>query len=352
MKDLIKQFENAVLQKQSVIAEEVVEKQYERQPGFWKPFGSEGRRLSVRDAGYHLPFLVEAVVSDDTDVFCEYVAWVKRLFRGLNFPDEVMIVTLECTAEVLKEMFDEKFYPVFMPFIDAGIQTMHEPLDEISSFIDTSTEAGKISRRYTDALLDGDRRTASKIVMDAVENKMPVKDIYLQVFQQSQYEVGRLWLNNEISVATEHFCSASTQTIMAQMYPYIFSTNRIGKTLVAACVGGELHEIGIRMVTDFFEMEGWDTYYLGANSPAASILNAIDENEAHMVAMSAAMPYHRSLLRETIRKIRDSSAGKNVKIMIGGSALNFFGDGWSDFGADGYAPNASEAVKEANLLTA
>lgn len=352
MENLIEQFENAVLQKQSVIAEQIVEKQYDRQPGFWKPFGSEGRRLSVRDAGYHLPFLVEAVVSDDTDVFGEYVAWVKRLFRGLNFPDEVMIVTLECTAEVLKEMFAEKIHPVFMPFIEEGLKRMNEPLDEITSFIDISTEAGRIARQYTDALLDGDRRTASQIVMNAVENKMPVKDIYLEVFQQSQYEVGRLWLSNEISVATEHFCSASTQTIMAQMYPYIFSTNRIGKTLVAACVGGELHEIGIRMVTDFFEMGGWDTYYLGANSPAASILNAIDENEAHLVALSAAMPYHRPLLRDTIRKIRESTSGKNLKIMVGGSALSFFGDKWSDFDADGYAPNASEAVEVANLLTA
>lgn len=77
MENLINQFENAVLQNQSVIAEKVVEKRYKRQPDFWQPFGSEGRRLSVRDAGYHLPFLVEAVTSDDKNVFGEYVAWVK-----------------------------------------------------------------------------------------------------------------------------------------------------------------------------------------------------------------------------------------------------------------------------------
>lgn len=352
MENLAKQFENEVFQKQGAIAEAIVELQYSRQPKFWKPYGSAGRRLSVRDAGYHLPFLTEAVIAENPELFSEYVAWVKRLFRGLNFPDEVMIVTLECTRTVLQEMLPVKFHPLFIPSIDAGLATMQNDLDEIPSFIDPDSETGKIARQYIDALLKGDRRTASKIVMDAVNNNVPVKRIYLDVFQNSQYEIGRLWLSNQISVATEHFCSAATQSIMAQLYPHIFSTNRVGQTLVAACVGGELHEIGIRMVTDFFEMEGWDTYYLGANSPASGILKAVEENEANVVGLSAAMPYHRSLLRETIQQIRNSSTGKNVKILIGGNALNHDKDKWGDFGADGYAPNAEKAVEVASQLIA
>jgi hypothetical protein len=38
---------------------------------------------------------------------------------------------------------------------------------------------------------------------------------------------------------------------------------------VAACVSGELHEIGVRMLCDLLEMEGWNTIYLGANVPTA-----------------------------------------------------------------------------------
>jgi MerR family transcriptional regulator, light-induced transcriptional regulator len=352
MEELAKQFENEIIQKQGAIAEKIVDMQYSIQPEFWKAYGSTGRRLSVRDAGYHLPFLTEAVIAGTPEVFSEYVAWVKRLFRGLNFPDEVMIVTLECTQKVLQEMLPVKYHPLFKPSIDAGLATMQDDLNEIPSFIDPDSETGKIARKYIDALLKGDRHTASKVVMDAVNNNVPVKSIYLDVFQNSQYEVGRLWLSNQISVATEHFCSAATQSIMAQLYPHIFSTNRVSQTLVAACVGGELHEIGIRMVTDFFEMEGWDTYYLGANSPASGILKAVEENEANVVGLSAAMPYHRSLLRETIQQIRNSSTGKNVKILIGGNALNHDKDKWGDFGADGYAPNAEKAVEVASQLIA
>ena len=350
--NLPQQFQNILQQQSATIAERIVEQQYKLQPNFWKPYGSEGRKISVRDAGYHLPFLAEAVVANDPHIFRDYVAWVKTLFKGLNFPDSVMITTLECTKSVLREMLPNNLHPIFEPIIDAGILQMGETVDQQRSAIDTSTSIGQLAHSYINSLINGDRHTASKLIMDAVEKGVPVKTIYMEVFQKSQYEIGRLWLSNQVSIAVEHFCSAATQSIMSQLYTYIFTTSRVGKTMVAACVGGELHEIGIRMVADFFEMEGWDTYYLGANSPASTILNAIESNDAQLVALSIAMPFHRQLLRETISKIRASHVGKDVKIMIGGNAINTNPEGWKKFEADGYAPNAMEAITAANKLTA
>ena len=69
-----------------------------------------------------------------------------------------------------------------------------------------------------------------------------VRDIYLWVFQRCLHEVGRLWQTNRISVAQEHFCTASTQMVMSLLYPKVFSSERKGLRMVAACVGGDLHE--------------------------------------------------------------------------------------------------------------
>ena len=88
-----------------------------------------------------------------------------------------------------------------------------------------------------------------------VEQGTPARDIYLQVFQPAQREVGRLGQTNRISVALEHYVTAATQPIMSQLYPRIFSPEKTGRRLIATCVGGELHEIGVRMVADFFEMD-------------------------------------------------------------------------------------------------
>jgi methanogenic corrinoid protein MtbC1 len=61
-------------------------------------------------------------------------------------------------------------------------------------------------------------------------------------------------------VAQEHYCTAATQLIMSQLSPRLFGRDRIGRRLVVTCVGDELYELGMHMVADFFEMEGWDAY--------------------------------------------------------------------------------------------
>jgi len=338
------------LSKGHEIAEKIVEIQYRNQPRFWKAYGSKGRALSIRDAGYHLPFLSESVASNDPAIFTEYVSWVKTLFRGLNFPDTVMISTLECTRETLEEYLTGEIMSTVSAFIQAGIGEMGKELVADPSFINSKNPHFELALSFHESLIRGDKMTAGKLITHAVEENVPVRNLYMDVFQVSQYEVGRRWLAGEISVAQEHFCSAATQLIMSQLYPYIFSGERTGKAMVAATIGGELHEIGIRMVSDFFEMDGWNTYYLGANTPTSGILSAAEQNNASLIALSIAMPYHGQLLRQTIEEIRSHSLGAHLKILVGGNAVNRRSGDYTYFGADGFAFDAETAIGEANRL--
>ncbi|RMG92383.1 MAG: hypothetical protein D6706_16930 [Chloroflexi bacterium] len=177
-------------------------------------------------------------------------------------------------------------------------------------------------------------------------------EIYLHVFQPVLYEVGCLWQINQITVAREHYCTAVTQFIMSQLYPYIFNTPRIGRTMVAACMGGELHEVGIRMVADFFEMAGWDTYYLGANVPPTDIVEIIATQNASILALSTTLMPHLHHVTQTIAAIRQHPHTQHVKILVGGYPFNLSPDLWQKVGADGYAPDAKTAVSQAATLIA
>jgi methanogenic corrinoid protein MtbC1 len=186
--------------------------------------------------------------------------------------------------------------------------------------------------------------------MDAIDSGSRIKNIYLQVFQPVQREIGRLWHLNMVSVAQEHYVSAATQLIMSQLYAHIFSTEKIGRRIVAACVSRELHEIGIRMVADFFELSGWDSYYLGANLPAESMVQAVKNHQADILALSCTIPVHQKELANTIARVRSEKFEKEVKIIVGGYSLNTFRDAWKRSGADGHAKDAESAVILANRL--
>ncbi len=342
---------STTLRKQEhALAEKIVDLQYFRQAAFWKPYGQPGREKSVRDATYHLSYLAEAMDADDSALYIEYLAWVKVLFAGLNFPEEVLISTLDCTREVLVEEFPSSEQPRLLEILDKGIQSVKEAPVILPTYIEGDTSIDNLARQYLEALLRADRQNASKMILNDVQKGESIKKIYIQVFQRTQREVGRLWQTNQISVAQEHYCTAATQMVMSQLYPYIFSGEHKDRRLVAACVGGELHEIGARMVADFFEMEGWDTYFLGANTPPETIVATVLERKADILALSATMTFHISKVAEIISLLRTKESPARTRVLVGGYPFNLSSELWKKIGADGYAPDAETAVLEADRL--
>lgn len=223
--------------------------------------------------------------------------------------------------------------------------------EQLETWVPTPSQALKIDvddlrERYLTALLDGNRAGASSMILAAVEAGLGVKDLYRWVFQPALYEVGRLWQRNIVTVAQEHYITAATQLIMSQLYPQIFSTDRRGRRLVATCVSGELHEVGVRMVADVFEMDGWDTYYLGASVPPDAVVDEVKRRRANVVGVSATLTAHIPEAAVIVELIRRDCAG--VKTVVGGQAFALDPDAWHRIGADAQAPGADEAVTIAN----
>ncbi|MBN1813719.1 MAG: cobalamin-dependent protein, partial [Anaerolineae bacterium] len=331
-----------IRERASQLAEAIVARQYELQPEVWRPYGDPGRSKSIRDAGYHLIYLAEALDADDSNMFTSYLAWAKVLFAGLKFPESVLPATIECTRQVLVEQLPQEVHAPALQVLETGLQSLAKAPSSLPSYLAGNTPLDQLARAYLDSLLVGDRQEASRMILEAVERGSAVKDVYLQVFQRTQREIGRLWQTNQISVAQEHFCTAATQLVMSQLYPYIFTGERRARRLVATCVGGELHEIGARMVADFFEMEGWDTYFLGANTPTESILHMVKEHRANILAVSATMTFHVERVRELIAAARQKEL--KARILVGGYPFNIAPGLWRNVGADGYAPDAQEAI--------
>ena len=335
-----------------LVAEEVVNRQYALQPGVWEKYGARGRILSVRDVNYHLPFLTSAIEAGDPELFAQYVAWLRTLFQGLGLDDHSTTITLNCIRDVLVERLPSDMGPPVAAFVDAGLAEMRAAPRPVKAFLDDDGRPQRpLARMYLEALLRGDRHVASRLVLDSVGRGADLRDVYICVLQDVQHEVGRLWMTNRISVAKEHFCTAVTQYVIAQLYPRIMSVPKIGKRIVVACAGGERHEVGARMVADLFELEGWDAIYLGADTPASAVADAVREHAPHALGISANMAFNLVSVKEVIAAARRADKSGQMKTLVGGYQFNANPELWRMTGADAWAPDGREAVGVANALT-
>lgn len=344
------EFGRAIDRRRDELAEKITARHYELQPELAARYGERGRAKCLQDAHYHLSYLSEAIAASLPSLFADYVAWAKVMLEARNVPAEDLARNLEVIRDTLREQLPSEVSAVADEYIRSGVERLPRLPSELPTLIKDDEPFASLARRYLDALLRGERRDASRLILDAVEGGVDVKDIYLHVFQRTQHEIGRLWQMNQMSVAQEHYCTAATQLVMSQLYPRIFATERRGRTLVATCVSGDLHEIGVRMISDFFEMEGWDTYYVGANAPAQSVLQTLVERKADVLAVSATITSHVRQVAELIAAVRASGDCEGVKILVGGYPFNVAPELWRQVGADACAHSAPESVELADRL--
>lgn len=329
------------------VAEATTVSHFQAHPELLERYGARGREKCLQDTHYHLSYLAEAVTVGSSALFADYVAWAKIMLesRGVGWSD--LARNLDFLKAGIQTHLPAEEAAVAVRFIDAGMVS----LPQLPSDVEATTLGGLLGL-YTEALLEGKRQAAGKLILDAAQQGTPIRDIYLDVFQKSQHHIGRLWQANRISVAQEHYCTAATQMIMSQLYPYIFATERTGRSLVATCVAGDLHEIGLRMVSDLFELEGWDTFYLGANAPHDSVVTTVADRRADCLAISATMTFHLTAVRELIATLRRRADLSHVKVLVGGYPFNVEPELWRQVGADGYGQDATHVVDVATRLVA
>jgi len=335
------------------MAEKIVTWQQELSPDDHQHVESvEARADNVRDAWYHLGFLAEAMDAGDPTLFEEYVGWTRELFANRGLMDRDLVATLECIRRAISEDIPPEACADALAVLDRGVASLAAAPLASPSHLSGEGKLGALAGRYLDALLRGDRRAASEMILAAVDGGVGLRDIYLQVFQPCQRELGRLWQTRRISVAQEHFCTAATQTVMSQLYPRLFAGERNGHRIALACVGGELHEIGARMVADFFELEGWDSSFYGANTPVRDIVAALQEHPVDVLAISVTMTFHVNNARAIIDAVRGNATLASTPVLVGGYPFNIAPGLWQHVGADGFARDAESAVREAERLVA
>ena len=186
-----------------------------------------------------------------------------------------------------------------------------------------------------------------ELTKQAIAEGIAVEDILTQGLIPAMTIVGQRYENNEIFVPEMLFSAKAMKSGLELIKPFLLDGSDLilGKVIIGT-VQGDLHDIGKNLVCMMLEGAGFEIEDLGINIPATKFLEAAKNNPKAVIGMSALLTVTMKNMKGVIELLRANDLDN--KVFIGGAQVT---PGFAEeIGAEGYAKNANQAVKEAKRL--
>lgn len=209
---------------------------------------------------------------------------------------------------------------------------------------------GELEAIYN-SVLEGNSGAVQAGVKAALSSGLPGERILREGMIVAMGEVGRLFEANELFVPEMLVSARAMQSGLALLKPYLAQDGSAaaGKVVVGT-VKGDLHDIGKNLVAMMLEGSGFEVIDLGADVSAQRFVQAVVEHRAQVVGMSALLTTTMVNMADTVRALQEAGVREQVKVLVGGAPVtNEFA---TRIGADGYAADASSAVRLTKSLLA
>lgn len=303
-------------------------------------------RLKARRAIYeHLDFLIATLATEERRLFEAYIAWFADVMSARGLKTETLANSLRLLIAFFEQRLDPvAFAPVFQ-VLSSGLAIVDgRPTGQGWASSPLMPAPLPYVDQLTRTLIEGDIGSTRALIKRAQFEGSSYLHIATRLFQPSLYDVGRLWQQNRISVAQEHLASTLTQTVLSQLFIRADFAAANGQKALFACVAGNTHALGLRIVSDAFELSGWTVQFLGADVPGEALLLQVDGWHPDVVCLSAAFVQQLPELRRVITEIRRTFLAHRPTVVVGGLATNEVKNIWRWLGADEWFPEAEKAI--------
>ncbi|HPJ24154.1 MAG TPA: cobalamin B12-binding domain-containing protein [Bacillota bacterium] len=175
-------------------------------------------------------------------------------------------------------------------------------------------------KEFLDLLVKEDKDKALLFILGLFENDMTVPDVYHDYLIPSLRDFECPEKDQAICIWKEHTRTSIIRTILESSYSYIIKQRekKIKKRILVVCPQEEYHEIGAIIANHYFSLVGFDSLYIGANTPNEEIVSAIKALKPDYVALSITNYYNLVVSKKLTEKIRKEMP--EVKIILGGQA--------------------------------
>lgn len=160
-------------------------------------------------------------------------------------------------------------------------------------------------------------------------------------------DISRKYSNDEVFISDILVASKAVKKGLDLLYPLLSVPIKAHYgTFIIGTIEGDRHDFGKNLVALMMETAGFHVIDLGVNVPTSRFIEAINANpDCRIVGISLSLTTSMSVLRETIREIRQIDFRQQPRLMVGGSSLYPFLA--ESVGADAYTTDAASAVCKA-----
>jgi methanogenic corrinoid protein MtbC1 len=327
----------------------VTERFYSTLGSVYAQFGPRGRDACREDLAFHLEFLKPVLEFGLLAPMVDYLCWLADVLAARTIPGEHLALSLDWLAEFFAARMEASDGRVVTAALLAA-RTQFLAASKVPLVPVESPAPGPGTADFQAALLTGDQRKALAVVNGCLDNGRNLTDVERHVIQPAMYRIGEKWQANQVTVAQEHIATAIVQSVMTVALLRSTPPAPVSKRVLLACVAGNHHTIGLRMVADSFQLAGWELQYLGADVPTPSLLRQIAEWAPDLVGLSLSFAQQLRVVKDVIAQLSARFGPARPRVIIGGIVINRFDRLVDVVGADGYSVDAQAAIGTANQL--
>ena len=198
-------------------------------------------------------------------------------------------------------------------------------------------------------LIVGHNHEVDRLTREALDSGFSANNILDDGLIAGMAIVGIKFRDNIIFVPEVLVAARAMKAGMAHLEPILSASGiRPVGNVVMGTVKGDLHDIGKNLCIMMLRGSGFAVHDLGVDTKPEEFIDAVLENEAQVLGMSALLTTTMPNMGRTIQAFEDAGLRDEVRIMVGGAPLSQeFAD---DMGADGYGRDAMDCVALAKRL--
>ncbi len=204
-------------------------------------------------------------------------------------------------------------------------------------------------KQLFDGIVEGNAKVVRSLSESALASGTDPNVLLNQNMIPAMNEVGKRFEEGEYFVPELLLSARAMKGALELLRPLLAArgTQPVGRVAIGT-VKGDLHDIGKNLVAAMLEGGGFEVIDLGVDVPAEKFIDAIKQQKATVVAMSALLTTTMGSMKGVIDALQASGVRPQVKVMIGGAPVT---QAYADeIGADGYSDNASAAVTLARKM--